>query len=73
MVSEDSNLRGPKAEGHGRDASWLLMGAVAGVSTLVGGLAAAWFYRKTLTRLRHAEAEERDSSFRTDAHPEDEI
>ena len=35
---------------------WLRIGAVAAASALAGGLAAAWFYRKTLARLRQAEA-----------------
>ena len=37
------------------------MGAVAAASALAGGLAAAWFYRKTLARLHQAEAEPPDS------------
>jgi len=41
--------------------SWLKMGAVAAASALVGGLAAAWFYRKTLARLHQAEADPPDS------------
>ena len=32
------------------------MAAVAAASAALGGLAAAWFYRKTLTRLREADA-----------------
>ncbi|HVZ83438.1 MAG TPA: hypothetical protein VG893_07155 [Terracidiphilus sp.] len=31
------------------------MSAVAAASALVGGLAAAWYYRKTLARLQEAE------------------
>ncbi|MDE3063087.1 MAG: hypothetical protein KGJ51_08515 [Acidobacteriota bacterium] len=31
------------------------MAAVAAASAALGGLAAAWFYRKTLTRLREAD------------------
>jgi hypothetical protein len=31
---------------------WLKVGIVAGVSVLVGGLATAWWYRKTLKTLR---------------------
>ncbi len=34
---------------------WLKVGAVAAASAIVGGLAAAWFYRKTLSQLREAE------------------
>jgi len=40
------------------------MGAIAAASALAGGLAAAWFYRKTLTRLRQAEDNHLDSDFR---------
>ncbi len=35
---------------------WLKMGVVAATSALAGGLAAAWFYRKTLAQLRQAES-----------------
>ena len=35
--------------------SWLKVGAVAAASAILGGLAAAWFYRKTLSQLREAE------------------
>jgi len=34
---------------------WLKLGVVAAASVLAGGLAAAWWYRKTLTKLRQAE------------------
>ena len=34
---------------------WVGMAVLAAGSALVGGLAAAWFYRKTLTLLRQAE------------------
>jgi hypothetical protein len=36
--------------------TWLNVGAVAAVSALAGGLAAAWYYRKTLRTLQEAEA-----------------
>jgi hypothetical protein len=36
---------------------WVKLGVVAAASALAGGLAAAWWYRKTLHRLR-----ERDES-----------
>lgn len=32
--------------------AWLKLGAVAAASALVGGVAAAWWYRKTLAKLR---------------------
>jgi hypothetical protein len=34
---------------------WLKLGVVAVASVLAGGLAAAWWYRKTLIGLRQAE------------------
>jgi membrane associated rhomboid family serine protease len=40
---------------------WFRVGMVAAVSALAGGLAAAWYYRKTLNRLK--EAEERPQEF----------
>ena len=42
---------------------WLKMGVVAAASALAGGLAAAWFYRKTLARLREAEGDASDSGY----------
>jgi hypothetical protein len=38
-----------------RPSGWLKLGVVAAASVLAGGLAAAWWYRKTLTTLRQAE------------------
>jgi hypothetical protein len=35
--------------------NWLKLGAVAAVSVLAGGLAAAWWYRNTLRKLHQAE------------------
>jgi membrane associated rhomboid family serine protease len=49
------------------------VGAVAAVSALAGGLAAAWFYRRTLRRIQAAESEPEDSNFRTAEDSEDEI
>jgi flagellar basal body-associated protein FliL len=37
--------------------AWIRIGAIAGASALAGGLAAAWFYRKTLNTLREAESQ----------------
>lgn len=34
---------------------WLKLGVVAAASALAGGLAAAWWYRKTLAKLRQVE------------------
>ena len=35
--------------------AWVKVGAIAAASALAGGLAAAWYFRKTLDRLREAE------------------
>jgi hypothetical protein len=35
---------------------WIKVGAIAAASALAGGLAAAWYYRKTLETLRQADA-----------------
>jgi hypothetical protein len=53
-----------RTAGKERPAGWLKVGAVAAASALVGGLAAAWYYRKTLARMQEAEtrAPETDSS-----------
>lgn len=40
--------------GTGASAGWLKVGAIAAGSAILGGLAAAWFYRKTLMQLREA-------------------
>ena len=40
---------------------WLKLGAVAAVSVLAGGMAAAWWYRNTLKKLRQAEEAVPDS------------
>jgi membrane associated rhomboid family serine protease len=53
--SEKSLLRDVEAEG-----SWVKVGLFAATSALAGGLAAAWYYRKTLARLREAEAKAAD-------------
>ncbi len=50
-ASPEGQPRGVGAAPHG----WLKVGAVAAASAVLGGLAAAWFYRKTLSQLREAE------------------
>jgi hypothetical protein len=49
--SEASSTKEPRPQG------WLMVAAVAAGSAIAGGLAAAWYYRNTLTRLRQAENE----------------
>jgi hypothetical protein len=43
---------------------WLRVGAITVASAVLGGMAAAWFYQKTLTQLRKAENEIPDSESR---------
>jgi hypothetical protein len=47
----------------GRPAGWLKLGTVTAASVLTGGILAAWWYRKTLARLRHAEENGHDPHF----------
>jgi len=51
---ESNNLSAPQ-EASAAGANWLRLGAVAAVSVLAGGLAAAWWYRSTLKKLHQAE------------------
>jgi hypothetical protein len=56
-ISETKEL-GSNSERHDRASlGWLKVGSIAAASAVLGGLAAAWFYRKTLSRLREAENE----------------
>jgi hypothetical protein len=41
---------------------WVRLGAIAAASAVLGGLAGAWFHRKTLSQLREAENEIPDSN-----------
>ncbi|MGA8042171.1 MAG: hypothetical protein WCA37_05155 [Terracidiphilus sp.] len=55
MESDLESKASSQGDGSGqRPADWLKMAALAAASAAAGGLAAAWFYRKTLTRLREA-------------------
>jgi hypothetical protein len=44
-------------------AGWLKVGAVAAGSALAGGLLAAWWYRRTLHKLRLAEEDPQNPDF----------
>jgi hypothetical protein len=39
---------------------WVKVGVIAAASAVLGGLAAAWFYRKTLSQLQEAGHENTD-------------
>jgi hypothetical protein len=43
--------------------AWIKVGTIAAASALAGGLAAAWFYRNTLNKLRQAESNPENSDF----------
>ena len=47
-----------------RPSSWLKVGAIAAASAIAGGLAAAWFYRKTLAQFHQASVDEPNPEFR---------
>jgi hypothetical protein len=46
-----------------RRSKWLKATAVTAVSAFTGGLAAAWYYRKTLSQLREARSNGNNSNF----------
>jgi len=43
--------------------NWVKVGVVAAASALIGGMAAAWWYRKTLKTLRQTEEVESNPDF----------
>jgi hypothetical protein len=45
-------------------AGWLKVAAVAAASALAGGLAAAWWHRKTLDKLQQSGDRDRNPEFR---------
>ena len=54
------NNEAPEAE----SPRWLKVGLVAAASALAGGVAAAWWYRKTLTKLRQGDENLPNPDFR---------
>ena len=69
-ASELTNPEGHQEAPARAPARWLQVGVIAAASGLLGGLAAAWYYRKTLARLREFEHEPPESRI-MDASPED--
>jgi len=61
--SLDSASFASAAETRKRLPGWIRVGAFAAASALAGGLAATWFYRKTLSRLQNAEEMPENSNF----------
>ena len=55
-----------------RRSTRLVLTLIAALSALAGGLAAAWYYRKIISQLQHAEPNEHNSNFRiSDATDDD--
>ena len=52
--SEETSPRSDSARRNPAPHGWLKVGAIAAASAVLGGMAAAWFYRKTLSQLREA-------------------
>jgi hypothetical protein len=59
---ESSSSPGEEAK-PARPAGWFRVGTVAVASALAGGLLAAWWYRKTLKKLRQAEEDSQNPHF----------
>jgi hypothetical protein len=51
-LESDSSPSSP--EGAEKPSNWLRIGLVAAASALAGGVAAAWWYRKTLNKLHES-------------------
>ena len=51
----ESDISREQSAASDRNSGWLKLGVVAAASALAGGVAAAWWYRKTLTKLHQAE------------------
>jgi len=59
-LDSDSSQEKPGAV---RPQAWLKIAAFAAASAVAGGLAAAWWHRKTLARLRENEAVSKNPDF----------
>lgn len=67
----DSNDPKTDISGGPKLSAWVKVSAIAAVSALAGGLAAAWFYRNTLTHLQQADTESTDTNFGISSRPRD--
>ena len=59
----DSVASPASAEAGKVSSAWRRVATVAGASAILGGLAAAWWYRSTLLKLRQAEESNSHSDF----------
>lgn len=71
LDSESSGSSSMETEHSTPQNGWLRVGAIAAASALLGGLAAAWFYRRTLSQLREAEDKFPESRITEDVSAED--
>lgn len=57
MTNDLDSMASANSNGALNGAGWLRLGLIAAGSALIGGLAAAWWYRKTLSALQQAAEE----------------
>lgn len=62
-ISLDSASYESDSQSSERLPGWIKVSAIAAASAVVGGLAAAWYYRRTLSRLRQADQNPYDPNF----------
>lgn len=73
-MANDLETTTSRGNGRGREAGeWLRLGLIAAGSALAGGLAAAWWYRKTLSKLHQAaeDVPHYRTNIQEDENPED--
>jgi hypothetical protein len=61
--AENSYISEGRPVREARPSARLIVAIAAATSALLGGLAAAWYYKKTLSRLQDAEQSRHDSKF----------
>ena len=61
--AEDSDISEVYPAREMRPSARLIVAIAAATSALLGGLAAAWYYKKTLSRLQNADLSGHDSKF----------
>ena len=70
--AENSEVSEGRSVRESRPSARLIVALAAATSALLGGLAAAWYYKKTLSRLQDAEPSGHDSKFGKSEHQDDE-
>ncbi|MGB8846944.1 MAG: hypothetical protein WCC73_14770 [Terracidiphilus sp.] len=62
-INLDSAIYDSDSQSSERLPGWIKVSAIAAASAVIGGLAAAWYYRHTLSRLRQAGQNPNDPNF----------